>query len=438
MPFRRHHKKFGTIKWSFNQASQISTKSIFDQGTKAKDWPLLNYEEIIFRVNGMAHKRFYSQILSSIPNLQSSQLKFKLLWALKRYPEEQEKIFSIFIHQRDLPDNDLHVLQSNKLVLAYFANYYILAKYDINQVKFLCNAIEFFERFDHLVLSDKTEPFLLFGVKIVSDITLLFYSDIKGNGMLIKSKAGDDKISPEREIEILRLGSILKVDVPKQAAVLMLDPNDALVRDFSALDNPSSMNFNNILVQRLIPGAFPLYSASKEELENVATYNCVNLGRMLVFDILTGSWDRHSGNYILHPKSENPLEIRYSLAEIDFGLFDPTWYPPANFQDVRIEEIDENNPPSLSQRGGWALTRHPLVTDAISNCSIFKIKKGIQDSLIKLKRFIEENESNLENLFSPPLLQRILGIFNAESKVRDLFEREIKRIGEIDIDFNII
>ena len=236
--------------------------------------------------------------------------------------------------------------------------------------------------------------------------------------MLIKSKSSEAKVSPEREIEILKLGSIIGVDVPQRSAVIKLDPEEALINEISANKD------NNILIQKLIPGAFPLYSANDTDLNILTKSNCSNLGKMIIFDIVAGSWDRHSGNYVIHPHGIN----EFSLAEIDFGLFDPSWYPPADFKEPEdITLSTDETPPYYKQREGWALTRHPTVTEMVKKCDQKKVLKGMEQALHSLKNFINTTEI-ISDIFSIDLSERILSLFEPNSKVRMLLESDLEKL----------
>ncbi len=418
-------KKFGSTVWTFDMNSQVYLKRVFNSDDKQSDWPLDSYEEEIIRPKNiiLSHEQFFDRLIIGITKIKSDNLRFKFIWALKRYPEEQVKLYAIFISADKFNSEDLTYFFDNQLFLAKYSDFYIITA--SNDIKFFENAIEFYQRFDQLVLPDKTDPFLIYGYKNEFESVLLFYCDVGGNGMLIKSKSLESKVSPEREIEILRLGAIIGVDVPHRSAVIKLDPEDTLVTEFSANQN------NNILIQQLIPGAFPLYSATEANIDILTRSNCVNLGKMVIFDIVAGSWDRHSGNYVIHPATGLH---EFSLAEIDFGLFDPSWYPPTDFKEDDSITLDPNEtPPFYSSRVGWALTRHPSVTEMVKNCDQKKLIKGIESALHKLQQFVTNTE-NINQIFSEDLYLRLTGLFKYDSRVRKLLETELSKIN---IDVNL-
>lgn len=416
MPIRR--KKLGTAVWSFDANSRVQLKRVYDTEEKSYDWPLKSTEEKLFRGKTspeIGHEDFFNLLIKIIGKISSPNLRFKFIWALKRYPEEISKIYAIFLELDEINSDEVSLLLSDNLLLGQFANYYIITRY--NDMKFFEKAIEFYERFDQLILPDKSVPFLLYGNKKEDDLVLLFYCDVGGNGMLIKSKGTDTKISPEREIEILRLGAVIGVDVPQRSAVIKLNPDDEIINSFSANKN------NNVLIQKLIPGAFPLYSAGPDDIEQLIKSNCSNLGKMIIFDIVAGSWDRHSGNYVIHPDG-----LEYSLAEIDFGLFDPSWYPPVDFKEPEDMPLDPSaTPPVYSPREGWALTRHPGVNEMVKSCDQKKVIKGMESALHKLKKFTSTHDILTDN-FSVDLSNRIVSLFRPKSQVRKLFESELKKL----------
>lgn len=427
MPIKRK-KELGSVLWTFDVNSQVRLKRVFNTAGKSNDWPLKSIDEKQYREEKeIGHKEFFSLLLKSIAKfgsgkINSTNLRFKFIWALKRYPEEENKMFAIFLELHELENDDLELLLSQDLILGKFAGYYIITRF--SQMKFFEKAIEFYERFDQLILPDKSVPFLLYGNKNEEELVLLFYCDVNGNGMLIKSKGTDTKLSPEREIEILRLGAIIGVDVPERSAVIKLNPDDEIVNEFSAKHN------NNVLIQKLIPSAFPLYSAKPEDIELVEKTNCQNLGKMIIFDIVAGSWDRHSGNYVIHPVGLS----EFSLAEIDFGLFDPSWYPPVDFKQPENIPLDSGaTPPIYSPREGWALIRHPTVTEMVKNCDQKKVIKGMETAFNNLKKFTSKHD-NLTDNFSVDLSNRILSLFRIKSKVRKLLESELNKLN-IDIAY---
>ena len=417
-------KKLGSVLWTFDAKSQVQLKRIFNTEEKQNDWPLKSTEEVLYRDTSIdiGHEDFFNLLLRAIAKITNTNIRFKFIWSLKRYSDDPEKIYAIFFSDQELGQEEINILREQKVLLGQFAGYFIVTRF--NEFKFFQKAIEFYERFDQLILPDKTTPFLLFGTKTNTELVLLFYCDIGGGGMLIKSKSSDTSLSPEREIEILRLGSIIGVDVPQRSAVIKLNPDDEIVNEFSANQD------NNVLIQKLIPGAYPLYSASPEDIEILTKTNCVNLGKMILFDIVAGSWDRHSGNYVLHPRGINEI----SLAEIDFGLFDPSWYPPVDFKEAENVGLDtDSTPPVYSPREGWALTRHPSVTEMVKNCDQKKVVKGIDQAVRSLQNFIKSNPT-LTDIFSDELSQRIISLFEPGTKVRSLFISELKKL---DIEFSL-
>ena len=418
-------KKLGSILWTFDISSQVQLKRVFNTEEKSNDWPIRSIDRARFRDDSVeiGHVNFFNTLVTILPKINPLNVRYKFIWALKRYPDNSSKLFAIFFELHELSDETLNILRYKNLLLGKFAGYYIITPF--NELNFFEKAIEFYERFDQLILPDISVPFVLFGTRSDEELVLLFYCDVKGNGMLIKSKSQETKVSPEREIEILRLGSIIGVDVPQRSAVIKLDPEDDILSEFSAHHD------NNILIQKLIPGAFPLYSANEADLALLTKFNCINLGKMVIFDIVAGSWDRHSGNYVIHPRG---LLNEYSLAEIDFGLFDPSWYPPADFSEPKdVSLATDETPPFYNQREGWALTRHPSVTEMVKNCDQKKVIKGIEQALRSLQHFIYTTEK-ITDTFSVMLSERIISLFQKNSKVRILLESELEKL---EIDFTL-
>lgn len=406
--------------WRYDSGSKVQLKQVVQETSKQKDWPLENPEQRSVRQAEVGFEEYYHRLVTTVLKLQSEELRFKFRWAVKKYPDDPKSTYAIFLHKGELSDADRALLQGKELILGTFAGYTILTRDGDKNVPLFQAIIEFFERFDQLVTKDSSNPFLM--VTNTSDQmnkVILLYSDVFGNGMMVKTRATeDDLLCAEKEIEVLRLATIIKVDVPKRAVLIQLDPQDTNLK----LISPSG----NILVEELIPGAFPLYSASEDEIQEIVKGNAKNLGRMFVFDIAGGSWDRHPGNYLVHRDSKGKL----SLAEIDFGLFDPEYHPPVD-QETQLVDFDNENPPFITPREGWALARHPTVEKMLMEADPSTVLRGVKSALKSLRKALDKGELSL--FLSPPFLKRVQDLFVPDTETYNYFRREAKKFG-LDID----
>ena len=107
MPLFRKKDHFGTHLWTYDASAQVQVKEVIQTDSKSKDWPLPNQELKHFRLNSVPMDTYFQNLLH-IRKISSEELRFKLLWALKRYPEEHDKTFAIFIYEKD------HLLQDTE------------------------------------------------------------------------------------------------------------------------------------------------------------------------------------------------------------------------------------------------------------------------------------------------------------------------------------
>ena len=73
------------------------------------------------------------------------------------------------------------------------------------------------------------------------------------------------------------------------------------------------------------------------------------------------------------------------------------------------------------------MTRHPTVTEMVKKCDQKKVLKGMEQALHSLKNFINTTEI-ISEIFSIDLSERILSLFEPNSKVRMLLESELEKL----------
>ena len=116
MPLFRKKDHFGTHLWTYDASAQVQVKEVIQTASKSKDWPLPNQELKHFRLETVPIETYFQNLLN-LRKITRFELRFKLLWALKRYPEEIDKTFAIFIYEKDLLPVDKQLLLDYKILL---------------------------------------------------------------------------------------------------------------------------------------------------------------------------------------------------------------------------------------------------------------------------------------------------------------------------------
>jgi len=349
----------------------------------------------------------------------------KLLTAQKWIPENNIDPFCVFIDVTDLNKKELKIIQKSKFIHGFYGCFAIFSRGE-RSWKFYQNCFDFFNRFNHLVISTETQslsPYLLYQIPSneAANKTYLFFSNTDGSGMLIKNMSDQEYASAggfiDREIEVIILGSFLRADVPDNAVILE-NNKDLVIDQFG--------EGNYVFIESLTPNSKPLHKANNLDFKRIIEENPEYLGRMLVFDIVSGAWDRHTGNYLIHDFEDGSR----SLQEIDFGLFDPEYWKVANWAGRNDEFLPSRYASIRGSKPGWDISRHPKVTKLINNADKERIQLGIQEAFFQVNFGTKTGwfESNLSPLFC----DRINSFLDINSPLRFAFQMDLASLGLFD------
>lgn len=353
--------------------------------------------------------------------VEDTQLLDKLLTAQKWLPETSLEPFGLFLDITDLGSKDVKTIRKSSLCQGFYGSFAILSRGE-RSWSFYKRTIDFFERFDHLVLSQFSEehtPYLLHQIPSneAANKTYLLFSNTDGSGILIKSlvdpEYGGSGGIVDREIDVILLGSFLRTDVPSNA-VIIEGGGDDVIDQFG--------EGGHVFLESLTNNSKPLYKGDELDFNRIANETPENLGRMLVFDTVAGAWDRHAGNYLIH----NLEDGRKSCQEIDFGLFDPTYYKPGNWQGRDDVALASRYASIRGSSPGWDISRHPLITKILEKAHRERLQAGIQQAFFQLDLGKRMNwfRANLSDSFC----ERIEDFLDINSALRFAFQMDLSTL----------
>ncbi|MHA1992555.1 MAG: hypothetical protein ACW981_21065 [Candidatus Hodarchaeales archaeon] len=408
-----------TRDWQFKPNIKAKLKGLFEfKSIKPWKGPLGKQEIIRFEnYQGVSDfSRDFKSVFISISGKSTlKRFKFSLKWipSAKYFLDSP---FAMFLLKDTISLDIVEILKDTNLIHGYYGKYVILSSghdFDI-----FSSSIDFFYRFRFLLPKSRSHRPLL-----LRDVTgrggnkaFLLFSSIRGHGLLIKILDREYGGGINKELDIMRIGKIIGANIPKNAVVIHNTGSPMF----------KSLGKDNFFVQTLTPVIKHFREASQEDLEEIAEYDADNLGRIFIFDIVCGSWDRHSGNYLI-----NKLKNKNSLQEIDFGLFQPDYYKPEKFKPD--DETRQKYPSKNEKLLGWAITRHPKVDKIIKRTNKKKFILGVKSSLLRLHKVVEGKNPILENLIGKKLFSRVQGIFKKNSQTQLLLYKELSELG-IDSD----
>lgn len=407
------------FNWKYSPYTQSYIISVWDfleprRGT----WQKIREAkpEIITRNKIVPIDKLESLIEKAADKISNTEIRDQLEQSLKWLPESGKEGFGIFLRSENVSKKDLKHLKT--LLHGNYGPFYVLTRGE-RPFKYYRQVIEFFERFDHLVLSEdagERSPYLFHQIPAdaAANSTYLLFSDTDLNGMLIKSLADPEYGGAiDREIEVILLGQFLRYDVP-QHAVILKGGQDTLIDQFG--------DKAPVFIEALTPGSKPLNSAIDYDMYRIARENPEMLGRMLVFDAVCGAWDRHLGNYLIHDLDDGTRSIQ----EIDFGLFDPLWIKPGNYSGRLDEWITEKYASFNPDRAGWDITRHARVTKMIeiaNRDNRERVLAGIQQSLFQLE--LGKKTDWFRKNLSEKFCNRIDAFLDPNSELRFGFQQDL-------------
>ena len=362
------------------------------------------------------------RLINLFDKVEDTLLLDKILTAQKWLPDTSAEPFGLFLDITDLGNKDIKAIRKSSLCQGFYGNFAILSRGE-RHYSFYKQTVDFFERFDHLVLSQFSAdhvPYLLHQIPAneAANKTYLLFSNTDGSGILIKSLSdpeyGGAGGNVDREIDVILLGAFLRTDVPSNAVIIEGGTGDTIIDQFG--------DGGHVFIETLTPSSKPLYKGEEHDYDRIAEETPENLGRMIVFDIVAGAWDRHAGNYLIH----NLEDGRKSCQEIDFGLFDPNYYKPGNWQGRDDEYLASRYASIRGSAPGWDIVRHPLITKIIRRSNRERIQAGIQQAFFQLHlgKRMQWFEANLSDAFC----KRIDNFLNINSDLRFSFQMDLSNL----------
>lgn len=421
-PVTNSKKKISSRKWKVDPTTGARFKSVMP--TPAKNLKLDSAEEFFEEVSSSPvkltdYKRHLKASSTELTGKKTIEIiNYSLEW-LPTADDYPKHVFALFLNTSKLEKGALDLFITKNLVHGYYNNYVILSTRN-RDFEFYTNVIKFFFSFRSVMVNTKhkyQEPILIRELTGSSaNPTFLIFSTTRGRGLLVKSLE-DTKYSGgiNTELDVLRIGKILGANVPRNALVVH-NTRSSLYKSFA--------KDAEILVEDLSPIIASFSWVDTKLLESLQQDDPENLGRLFVFDIITGSWDRHSGNYLV----TNTKGYK-SLQEIDFGLFRPDFYINEDF----IEEDDyrQKYPSKYPQYPGWGIFINSKVVKLMQNTDARKFQLGIEAAIKKIHSTLFKHKVELKHFTSEKLVKRINAFFVPESQVQQSFWFYLDKINNL-------
>lgn len=373
--------------WEFPSIAPGST--VQDRHEDFKRRPVIPLDRVASRLQSLFDK---------LARYDNDSLLDKLLTAQKWTPEYADDAFAVYLDLAEVSKKEAKTILKSSLCQGTFGEFAVLSRGE-RPPRYYRRAVEFFERFSSLVTfnhqSKNSRPYLLHQIPSAeaANKTYLFFADTDGSGMLVKSMNDPEYAAAggaiDREVEVILLGSFLLVDVPLNAVILEGGMGDPIIDQFG--------EGGHVFLESLTPNSRPLHKAIPLDLSRIAQETPENLGRMLVFDMVSGAWDRHSGNYLIHDLDNG----RRSIQEIDFGLFDPDYWKPGGWSGRDDEFLPSRYASIRGSSPGWDIFRHPRVTRVIQSANREQVQAGVLQALFQLSlgKRLQWFEMNLSERF---------------------------------------
>jgi len=319
--------------------------------------------------------------------------------------------FGIFFKRNYLSKSNLQIFQQLDLIHGYYDSYIILSMRN-NDLEYFGAIIDSFNFFKSIKTEKKHSKLIFFrqGRPESANALSFLFTSPQGHGLIVKA-IEDQRIggNPNLELEIIRIGKIIGVNIPTNAMVIH-NTGTKIFKPFSKR--------SNLFVETLTPSSIDLWAAEASDIEAIIEHDAVNLGKMLVFDTVCGSWDRHNGNYLVAT-----IWNRKSLQEIDFGHFQPGFYKSKEF--IPDSEL-QDNPQKHPSLPGWAIIRNLRVEKMIKRTNKQLLMKGIKDAILQLHHSISHEA--FSSGVSKKLYHRVQGLFDPKHATYRLFFQELNEL----------
>lgn len=353
-------------------------------------------------------KRYYKIVSTELTGKKTKKiLDYGFEW-IPSAPHYPKLVFAIFLNINKIEKKALDLFTENSLLHGYYNNYAIISTRTKN-LEFYCNVIKFFHSFKSVMINSKhkyQEPIIIRELTGSSaNPTFLIFSNTNGRGLLVKSLE-DTKYAGglNTELDILRIGKIIGANVPRNAIVVH-NTRSSLYKSFA--------KDAEILVEDLSPVIASFSWVDQKLLDAICQDDAENLGKLFVFDVLTGSWDRHSGNYLV-----TSIKGKTSLQEIDFGLFRPDFYPSHDF--VEEDDYRQKYPSKYPQHPGWGIFINSKVFKLMQNTDPRKFQLGVEKAIKKIHSTLYIQNVKLQHFASDKFVKRIENLFTNGSQTQKL------------------
>ena len=421
-PVTSSKKRISSRRWKVDPTTGARFKTVLPTPDKNIKMPIL--DEAIEEVNSESIKLslFKKNLIAVRNQLNGRKTKELFSYTLEWIPKAKDytkHVFALFLNVNKLEKNALELFTQKKLLHGYANNYAIIST-RTKDLEFYANTINFFFSFRSVMVNSKhkyQEPILIRELTGFSaNPTFLIFSNTNGRGLLVKSLQ-DIKYSGgiNTELDVLRIGKIIGANVPKNAIVVH-NTQSVLYKSFA--------KNAEILVEDLSPIIASFSWINKKTFDELRDDDAENLGRLFVFDVITGSWDRHSGNYLV----TNNKGYK-SLQEIDFGLFKPDFYVSEEF--VEENDYKQNYPSKYPQFPGWGIFINSKVVKLMQNTDASKFQLGIEYAIKKIHSTLFVHKVELKHFASDKFVKRINAFFVTNSQVQKVFWFYIDKINNV-------
>lgn len=255
--------------------------------------------------------------------------------------------------------------------LIYYSDY----RFTESQIK---REFSLFQMHDQAVASDSYRPVVIEKTGTMRGPTLI-YSDLDGNGLLIKNLK-DDLTEAQGEIDAIKLGRYVGAGVPKDARV---------VQEVA----------NYYLIEKLIPRHELWDDISEAKQRRAIKDSPGQAGRAAVFYNVTQLTDRHGHNIMITKRGK-----KYNISDIDFGYIG--WEDYGRSTPTGTYGISSERKPSVLQREDLkkyeagrreAINRITKLSHSTKADDTFKYPRRINDMAELRKRGAKDIVTDVEH-----------------------------------------
>ncbi|MFX0014479.1 MAG: hypothetical protein ACFE98_07785 [Candidatus Hermodarchaeota archaeon] len=391
--------------------SNIKAKGIFMKLKNISIPQKISTSMRIENSNPLTNKRYFRKKLFLTLNEVSGKktkenLHFAIQWS------SYSSFFALFLDMNHISAHDMTIFKKYNLIHGYIGSYLVLSMRQ-KSLSYYQSIIFFFQKVSSLIPSRKHSRLLFFRENKDSfHPTYFLFSSLKNQGLFVKALPKKEYIdNPNLELQIIQIGKIIGLNVPRHA-LLLFNNRSSIFQSFA--------KNSDLLIEPLTPACISFCAVTRNDIEELIRDDAENLGRMLVFDSVCGSWDRHCGNYLIVSYAH-----KKTLKEIDFGLFQPSFYKlsKSNLEDSERQKSPFRNP----KYPGWAITRSKKVTYIMKRTNQVQLINGVTLAIKNLHNALIDSDLSL--FISKKLFQRLNGLFKPNHPTYRLLIQELGDLG---------